>query len=116
VRLPRRHSPSTIRLRKCRDFSDYAAAGAAATTVAVNGSGFIQSSIGQWNQSNRATTFVSSTQLQVMLTAADLAAGGTGQIVVVNPAPGGGASATATFTINNPARKFLESLPARLQR
>src|SRR5882762_10748932 len=77
-------------------------AGAVATTIAVNGSGFIPVSTAQWNQSIRATTFVSSSQVQVMLTAADLAAGGTGQIVVVNPAPGGGASAAATFTINNP--------------
>ena len=78
-------------------------ASAGATTVTVNGSGFIPISTVQWNQSNRTTTFVSSTQLQVMLTAADLAAGGTGQIVVVNPTPGGGASGAATFTINNPA-------------
>src|SRR2546421_7643264 len=51
-------------------------AGAAATTLTVNGSGFIQASVAQWNQSNRSTTFVSSTQLQVALTAADLALGG----------------------------------------
>src|ERR1700674_1624966 len=78
-------------------------AGATAPTLMINGGGFIQSSTVQWNQSNRTPTFVSSTQLQVALTAADVALGGTLQIVVVNPAPGGGASSAATFTISNPA-------------
>jgi hypothetical protein len=78
-------------------------AGAMASTLTINGGGFIQSSTVQWNQSNRTTTFVSSTQLQVALTVADLALGETAQIVIVNPAPGGGASSAVTFTINNPA-------------
>ena len=76
--------------------------GATATTVTVNGSGFIQSSTAQWNQTNRVTTVASSTQLKVGLTAADLAAAGTGEIVVINPAPGGGTSNAATLAINNP--------------
>jgi uncharacterized repeat protein (TIGR01451 family) len=84
-------SPSTI------------VAGAMASTITINGGGFIQSSVVQWNQSNRTTTFVSSTQLQVALTAADVALGGATQIVVVNPAPGGGPSSAAAFTISNPA-------------
>src|SRR6266576_1307780 len=77
-------------------------AGAAATTVTVNGSGFIQSSTVQWNQSSRATTFISSTELQITLTATDLVIAGTAQVAVVNPAPGGGTSSPAAFTINNP--------------
>jgi trimeric autotransporter adhesin len=71
--------------------------------LTVTGSGFVQGSIAQWNQSNRTTTFVSSTQLQVALTAADISVGGTAQIVVVNPGPGGGSSSPFTFTINNPS-------------
>src|SRR5271168_3181078 len=89
-------------------------AGSAATTVTVNGSGFIPSSTVQWNQSNRATTFVGSQQLQVALTAADLAAGATGQIVVVNPAPGGGASNLEAFQINNPTPQVTSISPAAL--
>jgi len=77
-------------------------AGASATTVTVNGSGFIQSSTVQWNQSSRATTFISSTELQITLTATDLAIAGTAQVAVVNTAPGGGTSSPAAFTINNP--------------
>jgi len=77
--------------------------GAAATTVTVNGTGFMQTSTVQWNQNNRTATFVSSTQLQVGLTATDLAATGTGQVVVINPSPGGGASNSMTLAINNPS-------------
>lgn len=79
-----------------------ALAGASDTMVTVTGTGFIRTSTAQWNGSNRATTFVSSTQLQVVLSAADLATAGTGQITVVNPAPGGGTSTAASFAINNP--------------
>jgi trimeric autotransporter adhesin len=77
-------------------------AGSAAMTLTITGSGFVQGSVVQWNQSNRTTTFVSSTELQVALTAADLATAGTAQLMVVNPGPGGGISGPITFTINNP--------------
>src|ERR1700737_963138 len=50
-------------------------AGSTAVMLTVNGSGFVQSSTVQWNQSNRTPTFVSSTQLQVALTTAALALG-----------------------------------------
>lgn len=88
-----------------------ATAGAAATTVTVNGSGFIQTSTVQWNQSARPTTFVSSTQLQVAITAADQATAGTAQVTVVNPTPGGGTSAAQSFTINNPAPQVSGTSP-----
>lgn len=89
-----------------------AVAGAPASTITVNGSGFIQSSTVQWNQSSRTTTFVSSTQLQAAVTAADLATAGTAQITVTNPAPGGGTSAAASFTINNPVPAIASLLPS----
>src|SRR5215469_6128119 len=78
-------------------------AGSAPTTVIVNGSGFISSSTVLWNGSARQTTFVSGTQLQAALTTADLASGLNAQITVTNAAPGGGTSAAAAFTVNNPA-------------
>ncbi len=76
-----------------------ATAGGAAFTLTVNGSGFLSSSVVQWNGSNRTTTFVSSTQLTAAITAADIAAAGTARVTVVNPSPGGGASNTLNFTI-----------------
>jgi uncharacterized repeat protein (TIGR01451 family) len=82
--------------------------------MVVNGTGFVQSSIVQWNQGNRTPTFVSSTQLQVTVTPADLASGELVQIVVVNPAPGGGTSTATTFTINNPAPQITGISPSPL--
>jgi hypothetical protein len=87
-------------------------AGAAGLTLTVTGSGFVQRSNVEWNQSNRMTTFLSSTQLQVALTVADLASGGTAQIVVVNPAPGGGTSSPITFTVNNPSPQISGIAPS----
>ncbi len=87
-------------------------AGASGLNLTVSGTGFIQASVVQWNQSNRTTTFVSSTQLQAALTPTDLAVGGTAQIVVVNPGPGGGASSPLTFTIDNPSPQISGTSPS----
>jgi hypothetical protein len=80
--------------------------------VTITGSGFMSSSTAEWNQSSRPTTYVSSTQLQVALTAADVASGGTGQITVLNPAPGGGVSSGVALTIDNPLPAISKVTPA----
>jgi hypothetical protein len=51
--------------------------------------------------SDRATTFVSDSQLTAQIPASDLAAGGTRQVAVVNPVPGGGVSNLASFTVTS---------------
>src|SRR6266700_4070512 len=79
-----------------------ATAGTAAFTLTVNGSGFINGSVVNWNGSSRTTTYVSGGQLQASISAADIAAAGTAQVTVFNPAPGGGTSGNAGFTINAP--------------
>lgn len=76
-----------------------APAGALAFTLTVNGSNFVASSTVQWDGSSRTTTFISSSQLQAQITATDLATPGKITVTVVNPAPGGGASSAATFTV-----------------
>ena len=76
-----------------------AAAGALAFTLTINGSNFIAGSVVEWGGSSRTTTFVSSTQLQAHIMQADVAAAGKVPVTVVNPAPGGGSSSAATFTI-----------------
>jgi uncharacterized protein (TIGR03437 family) len=43
---------------------------------------------------------VSSAQLQASISAADIAAAGAAQVTVLNPAPGGGSSGVAVFTIS----------------
>ena len=73
--------------------------GGAAFTLTVNGSNFVSGSVVQWNGSPRATTFVSATQLTAAIPASDIAAGGSAQVTVINPA-GGGTSNALAFIIN----------------
>jgi hypothetical protein len=78
-----------------------ASAGGAAFTLTVNGTGFVANqSVVRWNGSDRATTFVSATQLGAAISAADVAAAGTATVTVFTPAPGGGTSNGQAFTIN----------------
>ena len=74
--------------------------GGAGFTLTVGGTGFISSSVVNWNGSPRATTYVSSTEVTATITAADIAKVGTFKVTATNPAPGGGASAAKTFTVN----------------
>jgi subtilisin family serine protease len=73
--------------------------GGAAFTLVATGSGFATASVVRWNGADRPTTFVSSTQLSAAIPATDLAAGGTAQVTVFSPAPGGGTSSALPFTI-----------------
>jgi Tol biopolymer transport system component len=78
-----------------------ATAGGAAFTLSVNGSGFVSSSSVNWNGSPRTTTVASSTQLTAAILATDILTAGTANVTVTNPAPGGGTSASAPFTISS---------------
>ena len=83
-------------------------------TVTIAGYNFMSSSIAQWNGSARTTTYSSGTQLQVQLTAADIATAGSAAVSVTNPTPGGGNSGAAEFTINstsNPVPQLQASNP-----
>lgn len=66
-------------------------------TLTVNGSNFVSNSVVRWEGLDRATTFVSNTQLQAAISAADIATPGNRQVTVFNPAPGGGTSTPLTF-------------------
>ena len=88
-----------------------AIAGGAAFTLTVTGSNLINTSVVQWNGSNRTTTFVSATQLTAAITAADIATVGTSSVKVFTPTvfaggilpqggPAGVFSNALTFTIN----------------
>ena len=68
-----------------------ATAGGSAFTLTVNGIGFVDgASTVFWNELDRATTFVSSTQLTASISAADVATAGTAGVTVYNSVPGGG--------------------------
>jgi hypothetical protein len=77
-------------------------AGGPGITLAVNGSAFVSGTTVRWNGVDRPTTFVSSTQLQVALSTADILAAGMAEVRVFTPSPGGGLSLPLPFTINNP--------------
>ena len=77
-----------------------ATAGGAAFTLTVNGTGFVSTSVVKFNGAAKTTTFVSATQLTAAISAADIATAGTANVTVTNPAPGGGTSATVSFTIS----------------
>ncbi|MFI5346382.1 MAG: IPT/TIG domain-containing protein [Elusimicrobiota bacterium] len=77
-----------------------ATAGGAAFTLTVTGAGFVGGSSVQWNGAPRATTFVSPTQLTAAIAAADVASAANDAVTVVTPAPGGGVSGAASFTVS----------------
>jgi uncharacterized protein (TIGR03437 family) len=93
-----------------------ATAGGAQFTLTVSGTGFVSTSVVNWNGSARTTTFVSSTQLTAMITAGDIAAAGTASVTVSNSAPSGGVSNALTFSIvvsgNNPVPMILSLAPS----
>ena len=75
------------------------AAGAAPQTLTINGTGFLASSTVTFNGITHSPTYESASQLTISLTSTDLATSGTYPMVVTNPAPGGGASTAALFTV-----------------
>jgi hypothetical protein len=77
-------------------------AGSGAFTLTVNGSNFVPTSVVRWNGADRPTTFVSDTRLTAAIAASDITTGGTAQVTVYTPAPGGGTSAASSFAIQQP--------------
>jgi hypothetical protein len=89
-----------------------ATAGAAAQTLTINGTKFLSTSTVTYNAVAHTPTFVSSTQLKIILSASDQATAGTYAVVVTNPAPGGGASNSVNFTVNNSVPTITSLSPA----
>ena len=59
--------------------------GGAGFILTVNGTGFVLGAAVNWNGSPRSTTFISSSQLTVSITASDIAKAGTANVTVANP-------------------------------
>ncbi|OGZ64607.1 MAG: hypothetical protein A2730_02850, partial [Candidatus Staskawiczbacteria bacterium RIFCSPHIGHO2_01_FULL_39_25] len=78
-------------------------AGSPAFTLTVNGTGFVNGSIVRWSNSNRTTTFVSSTQIRASISASDVAVQGIFNVTVFNPVngspPTGGSSDGWPFNV-----------------
>jgi hypothetical protein len=75
-------------------------AGGTDFTLTLSGSDFIWDSIVRWNGVNKATTYISGTEIQAAIPAADVATGGRFPVTVVNPAPGGGISSAVDFSVS----------------
>jgi hypothetical protein len=80
--------------------------GGAGFTLRVNGTGFVSSSVVNWNGSPRTTTFVSGSRLKASIPASDIAKAHTASVTVVNPSPGGGTSNPGFFEVTIPSRSI----------
>ena len=77
-------------------------AGAQQQTLDILGTGFVATSVVQWNGSALQTSVVSGTEVKAVVPVQDVAAGQVAQISMANPAPGGGNSANTAFDISSP--------------
>ncbi len=77
--------------------------GGPAFTLRVNGAGFVNGATVLWNGSARTTTFVSGTELTATILSSDIETVNLASVTVSNPAPGGGVSNPALFSVATPA-------------
>lgn len=68
-------------------------------TLTVTGNKFVPGSKVRWNGVVKSTVYVSPTQLQATIPAADIATAGSRAVTVINAAPGGGVSNSKPFTV-----------------
>ncbi len=80
--------------------SPASAAVGGALTLTVNGSGFVSSSVVQWNGTPLKTTFVNASQLTAAVTATQTAIGGSFGVTVANT---GATTSAVTFTVVPPS-------------
>ena len=78
------------------------APGGPAFSVTLIGTGFVSTSVVNWNGGVLTTHFVSATRVTADVPAANIATPGSAWITVTNPAPGGGTSLPAFLRIANP--------------
>lgn len=76
-------------------------AGGPGFTLTINDStsSYVNGSVVQWNGADRPTTFVAANEITAQISASDYSTPGTAFVSVFNPAPGGGLSRAAPFTI-----------------
>ena len=86
-------------------------AGSSNLSVALVGTGFVSTSVANWNGTPLTTTYGSSTTLNATIPAADMTTVGTFWVTVTNPTPGGGTSNPVVFTVNNPAPTLTSITP-----
>lgn len=87
--------------------------GQAIPTLTVTGTNFVSGATVSFNgTSNAATVSNAGATITAAIPATELPAAGPVPVIVTNPAPGGGASNSATFTISNPVPVLTSISPA----
>lgn len=89
-------------------------AGGGSFKLTVTGSNFVSASVVRWNGSDHPTSFVNSAKLEAIIFAGDIATGGTHNVTVFTPPPGGGNSGGLTFTalsLTNPVPAIASLFP-----
>src|SRR5208282_4315371 len=81
--------------------ADSTTAGGPQFTLTVDGANFAANAVVLWNGSERATQYVSSTQLTATILATDIKTQGTDLVTVVNPAPIAATSAALPFAVRS---------------
>jgi hypothetical protein len=74
-------------------------AGGPGFTLTLSGSNFVTNSVTRWDGADRATTYVSASEIRASILENDLFAGGLCAVTVVNPIPAGGTSGTIYVTV-----------------
>lgn len=85
--------------------------GAAGFTLLLSGSGFVTTSEVDLAGTPLSTTPISQVELRAFVPASLVAAAGVYAVLVRNPAPGGGISATRNLTVNNPLPSLMSIAP-----
>jgi len=67
--------------------------------LTLNGSGFTESSVVNWNGTALQTTYGATSVLTALVPASSLANSGVASVTVTNPSPGGGTSNSIRFTV-----------------
>jgi len=90
------------------------ASGSPPATASVAGTGFVPATVIRLHGSARTISYVDSSSVSVTLTADDLSHAGNLTLVAVNPAPGGGTSATFAFPVLNPIPGGISLTPSAI--
>jgi C1A family cysteine protease len=79
---------------------NHASAGGNDFILRLLGARFAPGAYFYWNGTSKATTFIGPNELRVQVKAADIAAFGEQELMVLNPGPGGGLSLPRTFPVS----------------
>jgi len=82
--------------------------------LTLKGRNFVTGSVVLWNQTSLPTTFVSASELQALVSRANLATAGNIAVTVSNPGTGGGTSDAFTFALMYPPATLTLLVPSSL--